>query len=540
MQSISQHQVNDVSRDVPLKGVPVSVDSNRKSVGEQCNNIFQNQISEQEPHKPTTPLSADRVSNKLPISEYLSSIRRICWEIFCSKRDVSVIQPESGRQRELLQELEEESLEIQTEEVTLEEESLEIQTEEVTIDPFDRSEGRQQEREQVSGLIWECVGIQDLEKGKIYQYHVRNEIVDPGQNRYLQNLLIRYKSEAESFPAIESDPEALNKLIGPEKTLEEIFEEIDRKDRIEHGHWDEKIRISLCNDQKEKAKKKDEEQKKDPDRSVHGVMHQLGFNYFYQDGYHLELPNAEALREKWKKLQDKYPEMGFPEIKLVDSEGIADDRTFVNTYCTATALISTKGEFVHDITAHVIPLLFAIVRQRFNQTEEVSLEVVKEKMERFIVSSLNTIDQAKSMIALEVEVKPHMYQSLAFMEIALGAIIDSYNSTSSLLQISYLLNRPFSHSIDKLIQSPSWQKYCKERLKTINVPSYSGEKNSYSDDSEGQVQDTPHINFEDLRRDWKYIFNLVKQSSVIPNESQDAESSSIVDDSFRDQRQDRS
>lgn len=68
-----------------------------------------------------------------------------------------------------------------------------------------------------------------------------------------------------------------------------------------------------------------------------------------QEGVFLELPDAEALSRRWEK--------NHPGLEILSSEGVADDRTFIEAFFTHDLLISNGKEFVHDHIFHVVPYL---------------------------------------------------------------------------------------------------------------------------------------------------------------------------------------
>lgn len=75
----------------------------------------------------------------------------------------------------------------------------------------------------------------------------------------------------------------------------------------------------------------------------------------------LTLPNHEALLSNWDELRSKNPLL--PTLKIRASSGIATDKEFLDAFLNGEFIVSTEGEFVHDMTAHLYRFIKRILME---------------------------------------------------------------------------------------------------------------------------------------------------------------------------------
>jgi hypothetical protein len=143
-------------------------------------------------------------------------------------------------------------------------------------------------------VLWSCIGVTiNPTGGKIYHYKFKDEYKNSQQEAYI-------KKQEEIFPAIEPHPE------------EEL--------------------------------------------SFSKELQQIGYSVRSDaSGVYLDLPDLEAIVAGYEKLRETRPKC--PPLRIVSSEGIADDLTFCRAYILYDILLSDGVEFVHDSIYHAARVL---------------------------------------------------------------------------------------------------------------------------------------------------------------------------------------
>ena len=224
---------------------------------------------------------------------------------------------------------------------------------------------------------------------------------------------------------------------------------------------------------------------------VRPLLNQLGFNCFYnrEKQLILELPTQEALNNRWCRLQQARPDLELPNIRIVSSEGVASDRSFIEAYRDATVLISNDEEAFHDLSTHVLRTLSLIIQTQ-TMKRDYSYQEIKEKMVSFINDSLKTIDVANETI----DERDPLRNALNLMEPALAIIIDYITTSHDSNYLNDFLTHQFSELFREItIKIPLWIEYLSRRGQIIN-------------------QTAELINVEDLIRDWEEIFQRCSRS----------------------------
>ncbi len=123
----------------------------------------------------------------------------------------------------------------------------------------------------------------------------------------------------------------------------------------------------------------------------------LGYSLSYdKTGIYLNLPDKEALEARCEKLHKINPR--FPLIKILSSDGVADDLAFIKAYLTYDLLLSSGKEFVHDHTAHLIRTIRALSKENFILERERFRGKISEMLDRIEWVQNGERDDLKSQL----------------------------------------------------------------------------------------------------------------------------------------------
>jgi hypothetical protein len=168
----------------------------------------------------------------------------------------------------------------------------------------------------------------------------------------------------------------------------------------------------------------------------------------------LTLPDLDALLALYRNLGIDHPELKLPNLKIFSSQGIAKDLDFVRALIRYHAVLSEGKEFVHDHTAHIIPLLTRIFRPKPNFDS-----FVMDSTE-FYRTSLNKIERLKvelsnkkSVFFTEEQIQ-FLRIHLPIIEALLGALVDALSSNTDFEPADLL----------DVIHTYEWQQYLKKRF----------------------------------------------------------------------------
>jgi len=181
----------------------------------------------------------------------------------------------------------------------------------------------------------------------------------------------------------------------------------------------------------------------------------LGYSIDYSDNsLLLTLPDLDALFALYRNLGIDHPELKLPKLKIFSSQGIAQDLDFVRALIQHHAVLSEGKEFVHDHTAHIIPLLTRIFGPKPNFDSFVMDST------KFYRTSLNKIERLKaeftnqkSEFFTEEQIQ-FLRIHLPIIEALLGALVDALSSNTKFEQAQLL----------DVIHTYEWQQYLKKRF----------------------------------------------------------------------------
>ena len=389
--------------------------------------------------------------------------------------------------------------------------------------------------EEHSGHLWRCIGRKPslVGKGWIYQFQIKEEF-SPFNPNYQQ---LTEEKLNEIFPALEESWDSIDNMVKQnhyynffsENKIGSIFKAIVEQWKI---NPDDRYYYSLIKSDSNLKNTLESvlknEVKESVDRSnalmktIVSILNQLGFNnqIGVRDGkenFLLECPDCEALIDGWLRVQNNYPELHLPNIKIIDSRGVASDRRFIESYRRADIFISSDREFLHDITNHAIQIISLIISSRLkdvlfkitipktndilsdslikkmikdfrakSKKDMVSYEEIRERRNFLIDSFSKILRQGNQLID-----KDHPSRKFFdLMEMALAGYIDIIVSLSD-PRMSYLLViKSPREALLKILLSPSWVS-CFERR--IGEPICSNE----------------------IKSEWEKIFDLIEANTPL-------------------------
>lgn len=191
-----------------------------------------------------------------------------------------------------------------------------------------------------------------------------------------------------------------------------------------------------------------------------------------EDGLYFHLPDKEVLMARWELLRQKMPNL--PKLDIASSEGVADDISFIETYFTHDALLSSGKEYLHDHFAHIIPILHIILEStgRLNAFPNSSAYAQeRNRLVKLIIPAYRRIMIAKREIdegirRLSGDQLSEIEKNLCVIRASLSAIVDGLSNLSSLCAVENIDKREIESQLkSKLFQSEHWRGYFKRRFK---------------------------------------------------------------------------
>ncbi len=243
-----------------------------------------------------------------------------------------------------------------------------------------------------SGELWKCIDKRRSPNGGyLYHFIPREEYDNFTPRLELESYNRRAGQKTlQIFPAIELTSDQLWPLCNEETVLE-----IPLDDAVPNSVALMREKLgNLEDDELERELKKAIRDEWESQRKQRQILTEIGYRVDI-DGrrcLHLYLPDLEALHNGWKNVQRIHPEMNLPDLNVVSSAGIADDRSFINAYRTHDALLSTGKEFVHDHLAHIITRIDRMMQGKEGYNKE-KASIVSIAIDML----LNTIDKAMTI-----------------------------------------------------------------------------------------------------------------------------------------------
>lgn len=309
--------------------------------------------------------------------------------------------------------------------------------------------------------MWNCIGKEKSPYGgHIYEFVAREEYNDFTQQQDMRSIMERtFKKKKEIFPAIEpssgelwvlcKNKEALDiylstfpdRRIGLLRSSGKIDESEERS--IEKFHRDdsnvEGVREGMDIAWNQNQKRRD-------------ALEELGYQVILDKNQHLhlKLPDLQALRNGWKHFREIHQEIQFPDLDIVESEGIADDLAYADAYRDHDALLSTGKEFVHDHISHIMSRLTLMIKEGAENYDE-----EKKHINNLIANIRSMIDEAEK----KEEMDGIIHKEKEKLNFIVGMLTDAYFSID--VKISDFINL---ESVEKELSSTEWNSYLAKRF----------------------------------------------------------------------------
>ncbi|HEY5259411.1 MAG TPA: hypothetical protein VIJ46_02105 [Rhabdochlamydiaceae bacterium] len=291
---------------------------------------------------------------------------------------------------------------------------------------------------QRDGVLWQCIGRKSDGPGFIYEYKLRDEYNDVTANPDAKKRgAAATQKMREAFPAVEDyganvlylDPQVPLKDLSPDAQSMRAY----LKDLLALGYRAERR----------------------------------------EDGVYLYLPDREALLARWDKLREVRPQL--PDLRILTSQGIADDLSFARAFFTHDALLSTSKEFVHDHLSHVIPTL-ALILVAEARDKPSAYRDERSRLAHLLGKAYRRIMITRSLLENNILEIPEdklrwVRQDLPKIEATLGTLADvvssmgTYEETAEIDKALVYSRNAFFRAWD----NPNWKVYFERRFGAENI-----------------------------------------------------------------------
>jgi hypothetical protein len=313
-----------------------------------------------------------------------------------------------------------------------------------------------------SGVLWDCISRKpNKEGGYIYKFRLKDKYDDVTTQDPKRSRAAQMKND-QIFPAVEfTSKEAVqyvanldkNKFIDDmvHKEVENIFNQ-NPIYKLVGGNFKEEMRDMVRMEMLPGLEKS---------WMIIQTFAELGYKANSQStGVYFECPDREALIGRWEKLREEQPNL--PKLDIGASEGVADDMSFVESYLTYDALLSSGVEFLHDQTQHVMAALHMILTSdedaREYETERIRLIGLVGKIYsriKLVEAALPNESDGKLSLAKD---------KLNELKVLLGALADSMSNIPT-TEMTRSMFDPLAMDliIHTLTITPSWMRYFDKR-----------------------------------------------------------------------------
>lgn len=161
----------------------------------------------------------------------------------------------------------------------------------------------------------------------------------------------------------------------------------------------------------------------------------LGFKKITnQKGVYFFLPCREVLNEHFAKLKKIRPNLSG--LSIASSEGVATDMDFVRSYMTHDGLLSEGAEFMHDHSAHILPLLYLKLeseklpkKHTYDKSKKRIVNHVRIAYERILNAERGMMN---GTLIVEKEYSDRFQNDLNLLKTGLGIVVDRLSAINSL------------------------------------------------------------------------------------------------------------
>ena len=153
----------------------------------------------------------------------------------------------------------------------------------------------------------------------------------------------------------------------------------------------------------------------------------LGFGYSVDkdDNFFVDLPDREALMANWKIHMGR---LGIThQLDITSSEGISPHIDFIRDVRNSDVVLSRNEEFIHDMFAHVIPIIRIIIdAERGTPGGYQAVKAMRTEHIDKILNPLEALTQVEDKFGAQKAILPHAIQTLIERKPTLEALIGYY------------------------------------------------------------------------------------------------------------------
>jgi hypothetical protein len=310
--------------------------------------------------------------------------------------------------------------------------------------------------EKKSGQLWKCISREaNPEGGYFYRFRFKPKFLDP--------TLMQAK-RLEIFPAVELVPEGIYGILDESFTLQEI-QQLNKQLAYKKAwlgfaplaHKSDQPSSSDIEIVKREVTQIEYEIKENKILlNFMRFMKRLGFRIDQTHyGFEVVFPDREVLLQRYN---DCRTHDDLPEIRIIDSDGVASDIEFCEALIENDALISEDKEFFHDIVAHVIPLLFkaSYGNREYNIVRAQDIHALRSQSDQLRRAS-EELTKEKSDL-LKPKERVFLKSQFCYLETILGATADILSNRFIRPGMPYDVITP-----DRILSADSWQRYFVKR-----------------------------------------------------------------------------
>lgn len=333
---------------------------------------------------------------------------------------------------------------------------------EVQLIEIDKIES-EEERDLLSKTdgLWVCAQRREDEfGGYIYTFKIKDGFNEIDPHTFDGELIDRLIDlECDSFPAIQQGALDLMYIFDDRVGGLSVDEIVHRKTRYlteRYGNdpsvWEKKVKENLL------------------------IYSQYG-HYFSSLGYQLrsegncvllDLPDHKAIDARWKNLQKEIPSL--PDFKVVLSEGVADEKAFIQAFLNDTIILSDGKEFVHDNTQHVMKLILRIflsgnIDKEYGDEPGTYTKDINDDMRAVVGELFLKICSFEEKLKISCDRSIINQDYVKHNLILFGVIIDIFTSIEDPETAFKFMDQVDNGSVfEDVLKHPGWGKYLRERV----------------------------------------------------------------------------
>ncbi len=334
-----------------------------------------------------------------------------------------------------------------------------------------------------TGRLWECIS-RTLQSGGgyIYQFKLKPEFDTVTANLQSKDCLMAAQAKSkEIFPALEiyaEDYPYLDLRFQKNKELQEewIEEKCNIVLRNTNGLLPSTNRTitEIFQTLRQTIKAGLDKRLK-----IGEDLRKLGFKKITnRKGVYFFLPSRDVIIERFAKLKNIRPNLG--SLKLASSQDVANDMDFVRNYVTHDGLLSEGAEFMHDHSAHILPLLFLKLESESLSSKH-TYEKSKKRINNYVQVAYERIINAergmmKGTLVVDQAYKDRFKNDLNLLKTGLGIIVDRLAAINSLdrfqktaIKITEIGEEILKKHFETIWTKINWKEYIAKRYPLYKI-----------------------------------------------------------------------